>query len=259
MRIFVAKNAGFCFGVRNAVNTALSTEGKVSTLGELIHNDYVNARLKAKGIGVIESPEEYNGGTVIIRSHGVPESVENSLKEKNIPYIDATCPFVKKIHEIVREAGESGKTVILVGDKGHPEVTGSAGWTKGRCVIVSNESEASDAVIGENEPCCLVVQTTFDAQLYDKITKIIENKCKSVEINRTICYTTAQRQIQARELARTCDAMMIIGDKHSSNTGKLFSIASSFCPRTYFVENIADLSAVAKNNNSRSINSARVD
>ena len=246
--MIVAKDAGFCFGVRNAVDIAMRLGEKACVLGELIHNKTVLQKLASLGVMTVKSVEECpRERTLVIRSHGESRAVFEKIEKLGLDYVDATCPFVKKIHEIVREAGEGGKTVILVGDKGHPEVTGSAGWTKGRCVIVSNESEASDAVIGESEPCCLVVQTTFDAQLYDKITKIIENKCKSVEINRTICYTTAQRQIQARELARTCDAMMIIGDKHSSNTGKLFSIASSFCPRTYFVESIADLSAVAKN------------
>lgn len=245
MRIFVAKNAGFCFGVRNAVNTALSTEGKVSTLGELIHNDYVNARLKAKGIGVIESPEEYNGGTVIIRSHGVPESVENSLKEKNIPYIDATCPFVKKIHNLVRKYYLAGYKIVIIGAKDHPEVVGINGWCGNSAYIVDEEEDVK--ALPEHEKLCVVVQTTYSENKYDILLKSIENRCKTVEKFRTICYTTTDRQSETEELSKKCDGMLVIGSRTSSNTTKLYEISAKNCKNTFFIENIADLKPVIEN------------
>ena len=245
MRIFVAKNAGFCFGVRNAVNTALSTEGKVSTLGELIHNDYVNARLKAKGIGVIESPEEYNGGTVIIRSHGVPESVENSLKEKNIPYIDATCPFVKKIHNLVRKYYLAGYKIVIIGAKDHPEVVGINGWCGNSAYIVDEEEDVK--ALPEHEKLCVVVQTTYSENKYDILLKSIENRCKTVEKFRTICYTTTDRQSETEELSKKCDGMLVIGSRTSSNTTKLYEISAKNCKNTFFIFIIADLKPVIEN------------
>ncbi len=248
MDIIVAPGAGFCFGVKNAVSIAENLGAKACVLGELIHNRTVLKKLESKGVVTVSSPDACpEGRTLVIRSHGESRAVFDRIKELGIEYIDATCPFVKKIHELIAKAGKDGKTVIIIGDKGHPEVVGSAGWTEGRCIIVSTEEEALNLDIAPDEKCCSVVQTTFDAQLYNKIIKIIENKCKSVEINRTICYTTSQRQKEAEELSRSCDAVLVVGDRHSSNTGKLYKIAASRCPRTYFVENIADLSAVAKN------------
>lgn len=248
MEIVVAPGAGFCFGVKNAVAIAEGLGKKACVLGELIHNRSVLKRLEEKGVITVDSPEKCpKDRTLVIRSHGESKAVFEEIERLGISYSDATCPFVKKIHELIAQAGETGKTVIIIGDKGHPEVVGSSGWTEGRCVIVSTEQEALQADIAANEECCCVVQTTFDAQLYNKIIKIIQNKCKSVDINRTICYTTSQRQKEAEELSRSCDAVLVLGDKHSSNTGKLFKIAAQNCPKTYFVENIADLSAVAKN------------
>ena len=248
MEIKVAQGAGFCFGVKNAVEIAREQGANACVLGELIHNRSVLDKLAECGVTTVFSPDECPPGkTLIIRSHGESRAVFKRIEQLGYECIDATCPFVKKIHDIISAAGENGKTVILIGDKGHPEVVGSAGWTDGRCLIISSEQEAEQADIGEFEPCCAVVQTTFDAQLYNKIIKVIENKCKSVEINSTICYTTAQRQKQAEELAKTCDAVIVVGDKHSSNTAKLRDIAAKYCPKTYLVENIADLSAVAKN------------
>ena len=248
MEINVAPDAGFCFGVKNAVSIAEKLGDKACVLGELIHNKSVLEKLKNMGVitvtSVSDCPPER---TLVIRSHGESRAVFEQIRRRGIECIDATCPFVKKIHELVHKAGEERKTVIIIGDKGHPEVVGSAGWTDGKCIIISSEQEAKALDISDKERYCVVVQTTFDEKLYYKIIKIIENKCKSVEINRTICYTTSQRQEQAEALARSCDAVLVVGDRHSSNTEKLFNIASKYCRKTYFVENIADLSAVAKN------------
>lgn len=245
MRIFVAKNAGFCFGVRNAVDTALKTQGKVCTLGELIHNDYVNSKLRARGIDTIENLNEYKGGTLIIRSHGVPEKIENELKEKGINYVDATCPFVKKIHNLVSKYHSKGYTIVIIGSKNHPEVTGINGWCDDSAYIVDSEDDVNN--LPSDEKLCVVVQTTYSEKKYDILLKSIENRCKTVEKFRTICYTTTDRQSETEELSKKCDGMLVIGSKSSSNTTKLFEIARSHCANTYFIENIADLKPVIEN------------
>lgn len=245
MRIFVAKNAGFCFGVSNAVDTALKTKGKVCTLGELIHNDYVNAKLARKGINAINSIDEYEGGTVIIRSHGVPESVENELKEKGIPYIDATCPFVKKIHNLVAKYHDNGYTIVIIGAADHPEVVGINGRCGNSAYIVDCEEDVNR--LPADEKLCVVVQTTYSEKKYDILLKSIEKRCKTVEKFRTICYTTTDRQSETEELSKKCDGMLVIGSRSSSNTGKLFEIARANCAHTYFIENIADLQPVINN------------
>lgn len=245
MRIFVAKNAGFCFGVRNAVETAFRTEGKVCTLGELIHNGYVNEKLRQKGITVIDDADAYDGGTVIIRSHGVPEEVENKLKERGIPYIDATCPFVKKIHNLVARYHAAGYGIVIIGCASHPEVVGINGRCGGNAYIVDSEEDVN--TLPTDEKLCVVVQTTYSETKYEYLLKSIENRCKTVEKFRTICYTTTDRQSETEELSKKCDGMLVIGSKTSSNTTKLFEIARRNCERTYFIENIADLEPVIKN------------
>ena len=245
MRILVAKNAGFCFGVRNAVETAMSVKGKACTLGELIHNDYVNKKLSERGIDAINSLDEYDGGTVVIRSHGVPERTERELKEKGIPYIDATCPFVKKIHNLVRKYASLGYGIVIIGAKDHPEVVGINGWCGDKAYIVDDEDDVKS--LPEGEKLCVVVQTTYSENKYDILLKSIENRCKTVEKFRTICYTTTDRQSETEELAKKCDAMLVIGSKSSSNTTKLFEIATRYCDNTYFIENIADISSVIEN------------
>ena len=245
MKILVARNAGFCFGVSNAVDTAFRTQGKVCTLGELIHNDYVNAKLRAKGVSVINDADEYDGGTVIIRSHGVPEDVENKLKEKGIPYIDATCPFVKKIHNLVARYHAMGYGIVIIGSAAHPEVVGINGRCGGNAYIVDCEEDVNALPV--DEKLCVVVQTTYSESKYIYLLKSIENRCKTVEKFKTICYTTTDRQSETEELSKKCDGMLVIGSRSSSNTTKLFEIALRNCEHTYFIENVADLVSVIKN------------
>ena len=245
MRIFVAKNAGFCFGVRNAVETAMNAKGKVCTLGELIHNGYVNDKLKKKGIGIIDSLDDYTDGTVIIRSHGVPENVEDELRKRDIPYIDATCPFVKKIHNLVSKYHAMGYRIVIIGNPSHPEVVGINGRCDFSAIVIDGEEDIK--LLPEDEKLCVVVQTTYSENKYDFLLKCIENRCKTVEKFRTICYTTTDRQSETEELSKKCDAMLVIGSKSSSNTTKLFEISTRNCPQTYFIENIADLKPVIAN------------
>ena len=245
MKIIVAKNAGFCFGVENAVRTTLSLRGEVCTLGELIHNEYVNSRLRERGIKTLPSLEDYAGGTVVIRSHGVPEKIEDELKEKGIPYVDATCPFVKKIHNLVNKYGKEGYTVVIIGSASHPEVEGIRGRCTGKTYVVDSEEDVN--ALPADEKLCVVVQTTYSQKKYDILLKSIENRCKTVEKFRTICYTTTDRQSETEELSKKCDGMLVIGSRSSSNTTKLFEIARRYCEKTFFIENVSDLRSVIEN------------
>lgn len=252
MKIIVAPGAGFCIGVKGAVSAALDTKGERVTLGKLIHNDYVNEKLRLAGVGTIESLDEYSGGTVIIRSHGVGEEVYRTLEERHIPYVDATCPFVKKIHSIIRREVAGGKWVVVIGGKEHPEVVGHVGWAGGKAFVVDSEEDV-DALDIRKE-YCVVVQTTYSAKKFENLRQRLENRCKTLEIYNTICYTTTDRQNQAEQLAQKCDAMLVIGSASSSNTRKLYEICKSVCNQTYLIENMADArSVVAKNYNTLGI------
>lgn len=243
MEIIVAKTAGFCFGVENAVNKTLAAEGKVVTFGEIIHNKLVVDTLAKKGIFPINSLDEYAGGKVIIRSHGAGRDVYEELRARNIEYIDATCPFVAKIHKIVSEAYAAGKQVIITGEAMHAEVVGINGWCGGSAIVIADENEAQSLPYIDKQ-CCLVSQTTFSADKFENIKKIIKNKCKIVEIFDTICYTTRDRQREVVEIAKKADTMLVIGGAHSSNTLKLYQLAEKYCKNSYLISDIADLSKV---------------
>ena len=245
MEIIVAKNAGFCFGVDNAVKSALSVEGKAVTLGEIIHNELVVEKLKRKGIYPISSLDEYKEGKVIIRSHGVAKSLYDYLDKNNIEYIDATCPFVKRIHKIVEKAYHEGKHIIITGEPTHAEVVGINGYCDNSAIIISSE-EMAEEIIFEDFEYILVSQTTFSLKRFNNIKNIIKNKCKIVEIFDTICYTTRERQDEVIDLAKNCDAMIVIGGAHSSNTLKLFELSKQYCKDSYLISNISDLSKVVK-------------
>ncbi len=247
MEIVLAKTAGFCFGVQNAINTALSAKGKIVTLGDIIHNELVVNNLKEKGIYPINSLEDYVDGKIVIRSHGVGKKMYEQMQERGIEYIDATCPFVKKIHNIVRNAFEQGKQVIITGEEKHAEVIGINGWCEGSAIIIDSEKEAEELDFVDKE-CVLVSQTTFSAEKFKNIKKIIKNKCKIVEIFDTICYTTRDRQQEVVEIAKNVDIMLVIGGNHSSNTLKLFNLAKQYCKQSYLITCIDDLSKVVKQN-----------
>ncbi|MDE5618850.1 MAG: 4-hydroxy-3-methylbut-2-enyl diphosphate reductase, partial [Clostridia bacterium] len=179
MEILIAPSAGFCFGVKNAVKITADLGDKACVLGELIHNNSVIEKLKHLGVSKVDSVSECpKDKTLVIRSHGVCKDVYHKIKESKLLYRDATCPFVAKIHTIIEDAGNKGMSVIIIGDKGHPEVTGSAGWTQGECIIVSDENDAAKMPVSDEVNYCVVVQTTFDELLYNKIIKIIERRCK---------------------------------------------------------------------------------
>lgn len=230
MQVIIAKNNGFCRGVRHAVDTAMNIDPQgVYLLGEIIHNKSVMDDIKARGIKVVETLSEVpDGSTVIFRSHGVPPSIYKECDKRKIKYVDCTCVFVNNTQMIVKRAHEEGKLVVICGEPTHPEVIGLYGWCDGNALIYNDEN--ADFSVLKGKEVCLVAQTTFSVEKFDKIIKIISNLCeKSVAVFKTICYTTIGRQKEAEQLSSECDAMIVLGGLNSSNTNKLYSICKSNC------------------------------
>ena len=247
--VIVAKSAGFCFGVRRAVDTVYEEaergEGPVYTYGPIIHNEEVVRDLEAKGVKVLGGREELsalNGGTVIIRSHGVERAVYEEAERRGLRIVDATCPFVKKIHRIVEEQSLKGKDILIIGDPDHPEVQGIRGWARGPVSVLSTEEEAYAFAKEQKRALCIVSQTTFNLDKFNKLVEIIKGLMydKSDIVN-TICNATEERQTEARAIAKRADAMIVIGGKHSSNTQKLYEICAQECVNTFYIQSLADL------------------
>ena len=246
--IIRAENSGFCFGVKQAmekteeqirIKESGGTEGRIFTCGPLIHNTLVTDDLASRGVGIISGPEEAAAGdVVIVRSHGEAKSFFDKVEGTGIKVVDATCPFVKKIHVLAADAYNQGKKIIIVGDKNHPEVKGINGWCENSAVIVNSAEEAED-VIGSNY--LLVCQTTIKKELLDEVTAVLEKNGVDFKVRNTICNATTQRQKSCSQLAAQCDAMVVIGGRDSSNTRKLYQIAKKVCKNSIFVEKIEDL------------------
>lgn len=247
-KITLAKTAGFCFGVDRAVNMvySLSEKQRVCTLGPIIHNSEMVRELEQKGVIIANTPKEVPPGyTVVIRSHGVPQSVYDEIHSLNLNYSDATCPFVSKIHKTVAKAGKENSVVLIIGDKNHPEVKGIEGHCCGEFFAVKNHIEAEKLIETtprlKTNPLTVVAQTTFDVSEWKKSLKVIKKLCTNAVIFDTICNATAERQEEARILAERSDLMIVIGDKTSSNTCKLYDICSRVCKNTYLVETYKEL------------------
>ncbi len=249
MEVITAKTAGFCFGVERAVKKVFDevekgTGEQIFTYGPIIHNQEVIDDLKRKGVEVLHTEEELEGleaGKVIIRSHGVAKSIYTHLEEKKIPYVDATCPFVKKIHKIVDKESTEGRFIIVVGDKKHPEVEGIVGWSNGEIAVVHSEEEVEELLKNLDKKLCIVAQTTFNYNKFRNIVEIVSKKRYDVIVLNTICNATRERQTEAYEIANDVEAMIVIGDVHSSNTQKLFEICRNACKNTHFIETVKDL------------------
>lgn len=246
MKITVAKTAGFCFGVRNAIEVAKKEsekrQGPIYTYGPLIHNHDVIAQLEAQKIFAVEHAEELNeGDTVVIRAHGVGEAVYEMLAQRQLHVVDATCPYVKKIHQIVRERGKMGDQIIILGDPKHPEVQGIRGWCIKKPYIYQTEDEIRENLPEIQNAYTLVAQTTFDQYKFRKIVEFLDKMEYNLYVCPTICTATAQHQKEALELAKSNDAVIVIGGKHSSNTRKLYNLCLSQCENTYYVENAEEL------------------
>ena len=248
MSITTAKSAGFCFGVSRAVETVEKAAGegkRVVTLGPIIHNRHVVCRFENMGVQVISSAREAMPGmTVIIRSHGVSRSVLEQLQQRGVEIVDATCPFVKRIHEIVNKADNEGILPVIIGTRDHAEVQGIAGWCD-HCQIFETPEElekwAKSGDISPDCPICMVSQTTSTESLWKKSCEIAKKQFTNLKIYDTICRATEFRQGEAAELSRICDAMVVVGDAKSSNTGRLAMICREHCEKVVLVDNATEL------------------
>ena len=246
-KVKVAKSAGFCFGVKRAIDMVYEEAakgGKVYTLGPVIHNEQVVSDLESKGVKVVDNIESLDAGqdtTVIIRSHGVPEEIINRLKEKNIRIVDATCPFVSKIHHIVKEKYNEGYHIVVIGNAKHPEVEGVCGWCGNSADVIGSVEEAGKYSNYKDKKLCVVSQTTFNYKKFQDIVDILVKKSYDIVVMNTICNATEERQTEAGTIARKSDAMIVIGGKHSSNTRKLYEICKNECLNTHFIQTLDDL------------------
>ena len=247
MQVTVAKTAGFCFGVKRAVDMvkeqAVSGK-KVYTYGPIIHNEEVTNELAKMGVQVISEKDEWNTlqkGTIVIRSHGVTRAEEEKMRQVGFEVVDATCPFVKKIHRIVEEQSAGGRRIIVIGDAKHPEVMGIIGWCKNDAVVLDTIEEAEKICLFEGEKVCIVAQTTFNYKKFQELVEIISKKGYDILVLDTICNATSERQKETRELAAKSDAMIVIGGTHSSNTRKLYEISQNECVNTYYIQKLSDL------------------
>ena len=249
MEVRLAKTAGFCFGVKRAVDTVyeqveLRKGEKIYTYGPIIHNEEVVKDMKSRGVEVIHTEEELEkltSGVVIIRSHGVPKRIHTILEKNGIICVDATCPFVKKIHKIVEKESADGKHIVIIGDAKHPEVEGIKGWAENDVTIIKTEEEAKNFSVPSGKEVCIVSQTTFNYNKFKYLVEIISEKSYNISVLNTICNATKERQVEAEEIAKEVDTMIVIGDKHSSNTQKLFEICDRACNNTYYIQTLEDL------------------
>ena len=253
--VLIAKHAGFCFGVERAVEQVYeqmkavkkgNARGPIYTYGPIIHNEEVVKDLSENGVQVLDTEEDLGRlpkgeGTVIIRSHGVRRHVYDILKERKVEVVDATCPFVKKIHRIVAERSAAGDAVVIIGNPDHPEVEGIKGWGNEDTKVIQNETEAADFHLKPGQKLCIVSQTTFN---YNKFKELVEKFLKKgydSSVLNTICNATQERQVEAARIASQVDAMIVIGGRHSSNTQKLYEICLKECKDTFYIQTLGDL------------------
>ena len=249
MEVILAKTSGFCFGVKRAVDTVYeqlenNKSGRIYTYGPIIHNEEVVRDLEENGVKVLNSKAELealDGGSVIIRSHGISRDVYELIEEKGIECVDATCPFVKRIHGIVEKESAAGRRIIIIGNDGHPEVEGIKGWSKTSAVVVENAQSAHDFIAEKGEKLCIVSQTTFNYKKFQDLVEIFQKKGYDIIVANTICNATQERQQEALDLAAKADVMIVIGGAHSSNTRKLYELCKSRCESTYYIQTLADL------------------
>ncbi|MBT1279891.1 4-hydroxy-3-methylbut-2-enyl diphosphate reductase [Thermoanaerobacter sp. CM-CNRG TB177] len=247
MKILIAEYAGFCFGVKRAIETAYyeiekNSGRKIYMLGEIIHNPKVISDLSKKGVNVIEEEELdklTEGDKLIIRSHGVSKKLYDFLAKKGIEVIDVTCPFVKKVQNTVYEYYHKGYSIIIVGDRNHPEVIGVNGWCDDTAYVVNSIEEAHK--LPKLEKACAVAQTTLIGRYWEDILEVIKLKVKDLVFFNTICDATQKRQGSAEQLSKKVDVMFVIGGKHSSNTQKLKKICEKNCKNTFHIEDAKEL------------------
>jgi len=238
MEIIIAKNTGLCYGVKRALKIAQETrrrrDGRVATLGDLIHNPQVIDDLRGRGIAAAEDLAELKDGTVIVRSHGVSPDVYAALRKRKLEVIDATCPIVKRIQELVARLAEEGQEIIIVGNQEHPESKGLIGYSRGRGRIVESVEQAER--LPHKKKRAVLAQSTQDLYLFGRVTAALIEKTAELQVFNTICHSTQTRQRATSELAAKVDALFIVGGKTSSNTRRLYEISRRILPRTHFIE-----------------------
>jgi 4-hydroxy-3-methylbut-2-enyl diphosphate reductase len=242
MQIIVSKYSGYCYGVKRAVSMAQESIEKyddIYSLGSIIHNKKAVEKLTNSGLKVVQDIDKEQEN-IIFRSHGVEKKFYKFAQENNINIIDTTCTFVKKIHQIVEEQYKKGYKIIIVGSKIHPEVIGINSYADYQAQFVEEETDISNLVISNDDKYSIVFQTTFNIEKYDSIVNKLKEKIKNIDVHNTICNATKKRQDAALELAKNVDMMIVIGDKSSSNSKKLYDIASSK-KKSIFIEDVNQL------------------
>jgi (E)-4-hydroxy-3-methyl-but-2-enyl pyrophosphate reductase (IPP and DMAPP forming) len=248
MKVKLAKTAGFCFGVERAVNKVYEEVEKgvkhIYTYGPIIHNEEVVNDLSVKGVQVIETMEEIEKiteGTIIIRSHGVGRAIYETIKRQGLKQIDATCPFVLKIHRIVEKESKARSHIVIIGNEKHPEVIGIKGWSDTKVTVIENKEQALEFSVLNSQKVCIVSQTTFNYNKFQELVEIISKKRYDISVLNTICNATEIRQKEAGSIAKEVEAMIVVGGKNSSNTQKLFEICKKECENTYYIQTLSDL------------------
>lgn len=267
MNVILAKSAGFCFGVKRAVDTVYQelekmneggqeehalpdrdlTDGRkaIYTFGPIIHNEEVVKDLEEKGITVINDTGELRNlkkGTVIIRAHGVEKGISEEICRLGFDIVDATCPFVLKIHRLVERYSEEGCRIVIIGNEQHPEVRGIKSWSSdNKTEVISSAEEAENFSVEAGKKVCIVSQTTFNYNKFQELVEIINKKGYDIIVLNTICNATEERQTEAAKIATDADAMIVIGGRNSSNTQKLFEICKKECKNTYYIQTVKDL------------------
>ena len=247
MEVILAETAGFCFGVKRAVDQVyeqIKTGKKIYTFGPIIHNENVVEDLEKKGVRVIDNVDELaklTEGSVVIRSHGVSKDVYELIQKQGLEIVDATCPFVKKIHRIVEKESKQGCQIIIIGNDSHPEVEGIKGWCEKPAIVVESKEQAGQVTLPQNQKICIVSQTTFNYNKFQELVEIICKKGYDINVVKTICNATEERQTEAAEVARKVNTMIVIGGTHSSNSRKLYEICKAECENTFFIQTLKDL------------------
>lgn len=244
MKILIAKTAGFCFGVKRAVDLAFehSQGSGTYTYGPIIHNELVTNKLEEKGVVAIDTLNKNDINKIIIRSHGVSPEVYKTGEERGIDIVDATCPYVRKIHKYVSKYYNEGYKIIIAGDKVHPEIIGINGWAENECIIVKNSRELEEITLDKYKKYLLVAQTTYKKEIVNDILELLNSRGIEVKYINTICSATRDRQEEAKAIAVEADCMIVIGSKKSSNSLKLFEISKDNCKKSYFISEAKELS-----------------
>ncbi|MCR5848079.1 MAG: 4-hydroxy-3-methylbut-2-enyl diphosphate reductase [Lachnospiraceae bacterium] len=249
MEVILAESAGFCFGVKRAVDTVyekIEKGGIIYTYGPIIHNKEVVNDFLNKGVKEVNSLEELDDlpkGCVIVRSHGVAKDIYEGIEKRGFTIIDTTCPFVKRIQKLVNVQSKAGKTIVIIGNDGHPEVEGIKGWCENKAYVVGSKSDILELKNVIKDDVYVVSQTTFNINKFKDFVEVLKNICydKNVSVANTICNATNERQNEAAQLAEKADVMIVIGDSQSSNSRKLYEISKTHCERTYFIQTLKEL------------------